>query len=47
MIVVDTSALMVIVLDEPEADACTERLVGRTKLISAGTYAEALVVADR
>lgn len=48
MIAVDTSALMAIVLDEPEADACIAALEAEnTILISAGTVAEALVVAAR
>lgn len=48
MIVVDTSALMAIVLDEPEADACIAALASESKiLISAGTVAEALIVARR
>ena len=48
MITVDTSALMAIVLGEPEADACIEALQADDELlISAGTVAEALIVADR
>ena len=48
MIVVDTSALMAIVLDEPEADACIAALASEDEiLISAGTAAEALIVAAR
>ena len=48
MIAVDTSALMAIVLDEPEADACIAVLAAEdTVLISAGTVAEALIVALR
>lgn len=48
MIVVDTSALMAILLDEPEAAACMEALSTAEALsISAGTVAEALIVADR
>ncbi len=48
MIVVDTSALMAIVLNEPEADACVEALTaGDNLLISAGTVAEALIVSAR
>jgi ribonuclease VapC len=48
MIVVDTSALMAIVLDEPEADACIRAIEAAGGLmISAGTIAEALIVADR
>lgn len=48
MIAVDTSALMAILLGEPESDAC--RAVLETEdslLISAGTVAEALIVAAR
>ncbi|MCZ7656338.1 MAG: type II toxin-antitoxin system VapC family toxin [Xanthobacteraceae bacterium] len=45
MIAVDTSALMVIVLGEPEADACIAALEAEDEvLISAGTVAEALIV---
>jgi len=45
MIAVDTSALMAIVLDEPEADACIAVLEAEDEiLISAGTVAEALIV---
>lgn len=48
MIVVDTSALMAIVLNEPEADACVAALeAGGDLLISAGTVAEALIVSAR
>jgi ribonuclease VapC len=48
MITVDTSALMAIVLDEPEAGACITALEAETDvLISAGTVAEALIVAAR
>lgn len=48
MIVVDTSALMAIVLDEPLAVACMEVLqVEAEVLISAGTVAEAMIVAGR
>lgn len=48
MIAVDTSALMAIVLNEPEADACAAALEAEEKLlISAGTVAEALIVAAR
>lgn len=48
MIAVDTSALMAIVLNEPEADACSAVLEAEGDLlISAGTVAEALIVADR
>jgi len=45
MIAVDTSALMAIVLDEPEADACIAALEAEDDiLISAATVAEALIV---
>jgi ribonuclease VapC len=48
MIVVDTSAIMAIILNEPEADACSAALEAEdTILISAGTVAEALIVAGR
>lgn len=46
--VVDTSALMAIVLDEPEAEACMTCLeFAETVAMSAGTLAEALIVAER
>ena len=48
MIAIDTSALMAIVLGEVEADACIEVLEVETEvLVSAGTVAEALIVAAR
>jgi len=48
MIAVDTSALMAIALNEKEADACISALVAEDNiLISAGTVAEALIVAER
>ena len=48
MIVVDTSALMAILLNEPQADACARAIKAeRDRLISAGTITEALVVATR
>jgi ribonuclease VapC len=48
MIVVDTSALMAIILGETEADACIEILVSEAEvLISAGTMAEAMIAASR
>jgi ribonuclease VapC len=48
MIAVDTSALMAIVLDEPEADGCIAALEAEDEiLISAGTVAEALIVSAR
>lgn len=47
MIVVDTSALMSIALDEPDAGACAGLLEADEDLmISAGTVAEALIVAN-
>ena len=48
MIVVDTSALMAILLEEAAADACSECLSESDQIaLSAGTYAEALLVAQR
>lgn len=48
MIAVDTSALMAIVLDDPDANACIAALEAEDDLlISAGTVAEALIVAAR
>ena len=48
MIAVDTSALMAIVLGEAQADRCIEVLAAETEvLVSAGTVAEALIVAAR
>ena len=48
MIAVDTSALMAIALNDPEADACAVALETEDRLlISAGTVAEALIVAGR
>jgi ribonuclease VapC len=48
MIVVDTSALMAIVVREPEAAACINALAAETDaLVSAGTLAESLIVAGR
>jgi ribonuclease VapC len=48
MIVVDTSALMAIVLDEPAAERCMGVLETEDRLlISAGTLAEALIVGAR
>jgi ribonuclease VapC len=48
MIAIDTSALMAIVLGEAEADACINVLgIESEVLISAGTVAEALIVASR
>lgn len=48
MIAVDTSAIMAIVLNEPEAEACIAALEAQeTLLISAGTVAEVLIVSAR
>lgn len=48
MIAIDTSALMAILLNEPEADACISALEAEESvLISAGTLAEVLIVAAR
>ena len=48
MIVVDTSALMAIVLGEAASDACIDILEANSEVfISAGTLAEALIVAGR
>jgi ribonuclease VapC len=48
MIAADTSALMSILLSEPEADACTAILESESHvLISAGTVAEAMIVGRR
>jgi ribonuclease VapC len=48
LIAVDTSALMAILLDEPRAAACMTALETADRLlISAGTVAEALIVAGR
>jgi ribonuclease VapC len=48
MITVDTSALMAILLDEPDAERCIATLTANTSvLISAGTLAECLIVAAR
>jgi len=48
MIAVDTSALMAIVLDEPQAAACIAAIEADDELlISAGTVAEALIVSAR
>lgn len=48
MIAVDTSALMAILLDEPQAEACMAAIEQADGLlISAGTVAEALIVAGR
>ncbi len=48
MIAVDTSALMAIVLDEPEAQACRRAIaIDQPRIMSAVTLAEALIVAGR
>ena len=48
MIAVDTSALMAVLLEEQETAACVEALVANDRIvISAGTVAEALIVAGR
>ena len=48
MIALDTSALMAVLLGEPEADACIAVMErNEALLMSAGTLAEALVVGDR
>ena len=47
MIAVDTSALMAILLDEPQAPDCAKALAsGHPILISAATVAESLIVAE-
>ena len=48
MIAVDTSALMAIVMNESQADACMTAIERADELlISAGTVAEALIVGER
>jgi len=48
MIVVDTSALLAIILDEPKAAACAVALQEATDLVmSAGTLQEAMIVASQ
>jgi ribonuclease VapC len=48
MIAVDTSALMAILLDEPQARPCMDAIAAADRLlISAGSLAEALIVAER
>ena len=48
MIVVDTSALMSLLLSEPSADRIAEILASEDQIVlSAGTLAEALIVAAR
>jgi ribonuclease VapC len=48
VIAVDTSALMAIILDEPQAASCIAALEAEQEiLVSAGTVAEALIVSGR
>jgi ribonuclease VapC len=48
LIVIDTSALMAIVQDEPSADACQKALLLETELaVSAATLTECLIVTSR
>jgi ribonuclease VapC len=48
VIVIDTSALMAVLLDEPESNLCIEAMASDSSLaISAGTLAEASIVAGR
>lgn len=48
MMAVDTSALMAIILREPDAQRCEAALASESRrVISAGTVAEALIVAAR
>jgi ribonuclease VapC len=48
VIVIDTSAIMAILLNEPEADACVEIIETQSDIvISSGTLAETLIVAGR
>ena len=47
MIAVDTSALMAILLDEPNAAECAAILANDGAAVSATTLAEALIVAER
>lgn len=48
MIALDTSALMAVLLGEPEAEACIAVMErNEALLMSAGTLAQALVVGDR
>lgn len=48
MIVIDSSALLAILLDEPKAQACAAALdTDEVLLVSAGTLAEAMIVAQR
>jgi ribonuclease VapC len=48
VIVIDTSALMAVLLNEPEAARCIKTMEAATPLVvSAGTLAEAMIVAGR
>jgi ribonuclease VapC len=47
LIAVDTSALMAILLNEPDAAACADLFEREDLVISAATLAEALIVASR
>jgi ribonuclease VapC len=48
VIAVDTSALMAVILDEPQAASCIAALETEAEiLVSAGTVAEALIVSGR
>jgi len=48
MMAVDTSALVAIALNEPQAHACMEAMIGANGLlISAGTLTELLIIASR
>jgi ribonuclease VapC len=48
VIAIDTSALMAILLNEPEADVCVEIIEAEDDIvISSGTLAETLIVAGR
>ena len=48
MMAVDTSALMAILLDEEQRAACAQALTSDDRIVmSAGTFAEAMIVAER
>lgn len=48
MIAIDTSAIIAILLNEPQSDACIDALESEDEIvISAGTLAETLIVAGR
>ena len=48
MMAVDTSALMAILLDEEQRAACARALTSDDRIVmSAGTLAEAMIVAER